>query len=246
MDNFVVKPRGTRHRLLGYLILFVLLVVLLLGSTDLFGVYRWQNGGWSFKLPWLISRSLSPEELLSKNEELRERLLVLGQNNKVDKRATALLQEKLVDSQEEIFQLKKDLEFYQGIINATGASNSPRVHGLRVKRLLHAHGYRLELFFLNIGNTDEVVEGIITVVLEGVLDSTVKRLPLSDLSLDDDRSYSIRFRNFQRFENNFILPANFEPQRVFVTLYLPEQEEIAFEKILDWPETNERVTADVG
>ena len=246
MDNFVVKPRRPRRRLLICLALFVLLVALLLSSTDLFGVYRWQNGGWSFKLPWLISRSLSPEELLGENKELRDRIVILEQNNQVDKRAAALLQEKLVNSQEEIFQLRKDLEFYQGIIDATGDANSPGVHGSRIKRLTHAHGYRLELIFLNIGNTDRMVEGKIDVVLEGILDSTVKRLSLSALSLDDARAYNVKFRNFQRFENNFILPENFEPQRVFVSLYLYDQEETGFEKVFDWPETDERGTADVG
>lgn len=232
--------------MLVYVILSILLVVLLLSSADLFGIYRWQNGGWSFKLPWLISESLSPDELLGENNELRERLLMLEQNNKVDKQAAALLQEKLIDSQEEIFQLRKDLEFYQGIINTTDEANSPGVHGIRIKRLTHAHGYRLELIFLNIGNTDKIVEGTVDVVLEGIFDSSVKRLSLSDLSLDDDRAYNIKFRNFQRFENNFILPENFEPQRVFVTLYLQAQDEVGFEKVFDWPETNKREAADVG
>ncbi len=246
MDNFVIKPRRSWRRRLVYLALFVLLVVLSIGSVHLLGIYRWQNGSWDFSLSWQDSRRLSPGELLSENTALRERLLILEQNNQLDKQAAALLQEKLIASQEETFQLRKDLEFYQGIIHATGEGNSPGVHGIRIKPLTHAHGYRLELILLNIANTDKMIEGVIDVVLEGILDNTVKRLSLGDLSLDGNQVYSIRFRNFQRFENNFILPENFEPQRVFVTLSADDQEESGFEKVFDWPETDEWETIDVG
>ena len=55
----------------------------------------------------------------------------------------------------------------------------------------------------------------------------------------ENRGYSIRFRNFQRFENSFILPENFEPQRVFVTLSPDDPDAAGFEKIFDWPETDD-------
>ena len=70
-----------------------------------------------------------------------------------------MLQEQLVDFQEENFQLRKDLEFYQGIITATDETNSPGVHGIRIKPLTHPNGYRLELVLLNIANTGKMVEG---------------------------------------------------------------------------------------
>lgn len=240
MDNFVIKPRGSRRRFV-YLALFILLAVLLLSST---GIYQRQDGSWEVRLPW--SRSRSPEQLLGENKALRQELLILERNIQVDKQAAALLQEKLIDSQEEIFQLRKDLEFYQGIITATDETNSPGVHGIRIKPLTQRNGYRLELILLNIANTGKMVEGRMEVVIEGIQDSAIKRLSLSAVSLDENRDYSIRLRNFQRFENNFILPENFKPQRVFVTLSPDEPDESGFEKIFDWPEADEREIADVG
>ncbi len=246
MDNFVITMRRPWRRRIIFLILFVLLLVLFINSDYFPGVRSNQNGGWTFILPWNFAQGLSPEALFDENTELRERLLILQQNTRLDTQAAALLQERLIDSQEEIFQLRKDLEFYQGIINASGEENSPGVHGIRIKPLTHAHGYRLELILLYIANTDKMVEGVIDVVLEGILDSAVKRLSLNEISLDENQTYTIRFRNFQRFENNFILPENFEPQRVFVTLSIDDQDESGFEKVFDWPVTDGRETADVG
>ena len=246
MDNFIIKARRPWFRRVIYPVLFVVLAVLIAGSADFFDVYRKPDGSWGFILPWNVGLDLSRDELLGENTELRERVLILEQNTRLDKQASALLQEKLIVSQEEIFQLRKDLEFYQGIINATGEENSPGVHGIRIKPLTHAQGYRLELIFLYISNTDKLVEGVIGVVLEGILDNVVKRLSLNEISLDENQIYTVRFRNFQRFENNFILPANFEPQRVFVTLSINGGNESGFEKVFDWPVTDGRETADVG
>ena len=246
MDNFVITMRRSWRRRVVFLILFVLLLAVFIYSDYFPGVRSNHNGGWTFILPWTSTQGLSPEELLDENAELRERLLILQQNTRLDTQAAALLQERLIDSQEEIFQLSKDLEFYQGIINASDEENSPGVHGIRIKPLTHARGYRLELILLYIANTDKMVDGVIDVVLEGILDSAVKRLSLNEISLDENQTYTIRFRNFQRFENNFILPENFEPQRVFVTLSIDDQDESGFEKVFDWPATDGRETADVG
>ena len=246
MDNFVITMRRSWRRRVVFLILFVLLLAVFIYSDYFPGVRSNHNGGWTFILPWTSTQGLSPEELLDENAELRERLLILQQNTRLDTQAAALLQERLIDSQEEIFQLSKDLEFYQGIINASDEENSPGVHGIRIKPLTHARGYRLELILLYIANTDKMVDGVIDVVLEGILDSAVKRLSLNEISLDENQTYTIRFRNFQRFENNFILPENFEPQRVFVSLSIDDQDESGFEKVFDWPVTDGRETADVG
>ena len=187
---------------------------------------------------------MSAEELSNKNAELREELLILRQNSQVDKQAAALLQQQLIDTQKENFQLRKDLEFYKGIIDVQGSRNSPVIHGMRIRPLTHARGYRLELILLHITNTDKVFEGALDVVVEGKQDSAATRLPLDEISLS--RNYSVRFRNFQRIENNFILPKNFQPQKIFVTVTIDDDEGFGFEEIYDWPLTENGEVADVG
>lgn len=223
--------------LLGLSILLLLLI---------FSNQEKLNAGLNSWLPWSAGKGLSAEELRGKNAELREKLLILEQNNQVDKQASALLQKQLIDSQKENFQLRKDLEFYKGIINVKGDKNSPVIHGIRIKPLTHAQGYRLELILLHITNTDKVFEGMLDVVVEGMQDSAVTRLPLNEISLSRNQNYSVRFRNFQRIENNFILPENFQPQKILVTVSIDDEDEPGFEKIFDWPVTDGRETADVG
>lgn len=241
MNDFIIKPRRSPRFRISLLVLSVLLLLLLI-----FGHREKLNAGLNFWLPWIADEKMSVEKLSGENAELREKLLILEQNNQVDKQAAALLQKQLVDSQKENFRLRKDLEFYRGIINVKSDKNSPIIHGIRIKPLTRAQGYRLELILLHITNTDEVFEGMLDVVVEGMQDSAVTRLPLNEISLGRNQNYSVRFRNFQRIENNFILPENFQPQKLFVTITMHDEEDPGLEEIFDWPLTESGETADVG
>lgn len=223
-----------------------------LGTTVLlllvfvFGGGGWPGGNLNFGLPWSADGSLAADKLRGENTELREDLLILRQNNQVDKQAAALLQTQLIASQKENFQLRRDLEFYQGIINVKGGKNSPIIHGMRIKPLTHARGYRLELILLHITNTEKVFEGMLDVFVEGLQDNAVTRLPLNEISLNRNQNRSVRFRNFQRIENNFILPENFRPQRILVSVSMDNEDDAGFEDIFDWPLTENGEITDAG
>ena len=241
MNGFIIRPRRSLRSWKPLAGLAVLLL-LLLG----FGNRESLNASLGLGFLWNADGSLSADELRGENAELREKLLVLQQNNRVDKQAAALLQKQLIASQKENFRLTKDLEFYRGIINVKGDENSPVIHGMRIKPLAYARGYRLELILLHITNTDKVFEGALDVVVEGTQDSAPKRFPLDEISLGRNQNYSIRFRNFQRIEDNFVLPENFQPQKISVTLSIDDRDEPGLEKVFDWPVTNGREKADVG
>lgn len=222
------------------LTLLVLLSWLLLMFSD-------EYGEAAYWMPWRVDVGLFTGLLRTQNAELNEKLLTLEQNSQVDNQAAVLLQKQLVDAQEENFQLRKDLEFYQRIIHVKHDRNSPVVHGVRIKPLIRAREYRLELILLHITNMGQMLEGTLDVVLEGVEGgSAVKRLPLNEIILNRSPAYSIRFRNFQRIENDFMLPENFQPQKIFVTVTMDDQEEFGFEEIFDWPLTENGEIADVG
>ena len=241
MDRFIIKPYRPWYARLALLLLLLLLPPLLLliylEKVDI---------NWDFTLPWGFVKESATGELLEKNGQLREKLLVLEQNSQVDKQAVALLQQQLVDAQEENFQLRKDLEFYQGIMNVKDNKDSPMIHGLRIKPLTQRNGYRLELILLHITNTDKLFEGALDIAVAGIQEGATKRLPLRGISLEPNRDYAVRFRNFQRFENNFVLPDKFEARTVVVTVSISGQEERRLEQVFDWPLTTAGETDNVG
>ena len=233
MQNFTIKPqRSWRARallLLALITLPPLLLLIFLGRVDV---------DWKLTLPRGLVGQTSPEELLAANVRLKEQLLALEQNSQVDKQAAALLQQELVEAQEQNFRLRQDLEFYQGVMDVKNDKNSPLIQGVRIKPLAQNNGYRLELILLHITNKDKLFEGVLDIVLAGVQDGETKRLPLRGISLDHNKDYAVRFRNFQRFENNFVLPDEFQAQSIVVTVSISGQEEGKLEKMFDWPTTN--------
>lgn len=241
MNGFIIRRnRSWKARLMLLLLLLLLPPLLLLIYLDRVEV------DWKLSLPWGAADRASSGELLDENTELKEKLLVLEQNSQVDKQAVALLQRELKQAQEENFRLREDLEFYQGIMNVQHDKNSPVVHGLRIRPLTQGNGYRLELILLHVTNKDELFEGVLDIVVTGRQEGETKRLPLRGISLDKNRDYAVRFRNFQRFENNFVLPDAFEAQTIEVTVSINDKEKSKLEKIFDWPVTANVETENVG
>ena len=224
----------------------VLLALLCAALLALSGYQYGKAGGWNFRLPWNADAALLAEALRGQNAELREQLLILEQNSELDRQAAALLQEHLIEAQEQNFRLRKDLEFYQGIVHSNGDRDAPVLHRLRITPLLPASAYQLELILLHITNTDKLFRGTLEVALEGMRGGEITRLALDELSLGQAQDYNVSFRNFQRFEDNFGLPDGFRPRTVLVTLSLDGQDESWFDKVFDWPLTENGEIADAG
>ena len=236
LNGFIIRPRKSLRYWISLLGLAAILLLLLLFSNR-----EKLDAGLSF---WFADGGLSTAELRGRNTELQEKILILEQNSQVDKQAAALLQEQLIESQEDNFRLRKDLEFYKGIINVKDGRNSPIIHGMRIKPLARARSYRLELILLHITNTDKVFEGMLNVVVEGMQDSNETRLALNEIG--SDRNYAVSLRNFQRIENDFMLPENFHPHKILVTITMEKEEDAGFEDTFDWPLTENGEIADVG
>lgn len=239
MSEFVIKPRPDwRPRALWFTAALALLGLLFVGYGDALAPTLHQRlfGMRTGNAPLLSELGLCGEDLA-----MRKRLQALEQLASVDKQAAALLQQELVDAQENIYRLKEDLEFYQGIIN-TGDSNNGELdaHGIRIQPLVQTRGYRLELVLTRVTKGGKATEGTIDIALEGIQGTASRRLALREISLDKQAAYTFSFRNFQRFENNFILPEDFQPQRVFVYLSVEGREGAGSEKVFDWPLTTNR------
>ena len=243
MSKFVVKSRRGWRWLLagaafgGVAVLFMLLTKF--GNWADSGL--WTEGGWNNKALQAANRDLRAE-----NIQLSEKAIVLEQAANLDKQAASLLTDELKAAQEEIYNLKKELEFYRGVIDAEGNRGWLDVHGMRILPLNHERGYRLELILIHTAKSDKKVACVVEVVLEGVREAGTEYVNLKEITLDKDVVYRFKFGNFRRFENNFALPENFNPQRIFVKLMVEDKKKSEFKRVFDWPANSTREASDVG
>ena len=176
-------------------------------------------------------------ELERENASLRERVLALQSDTNLDNQTSVILQDEIRGLQEEIFRLKGELQFYQGVMEASGGGKGLDVHGIFVRALSQENGFRLKLILTNASNKDVDSEGSMDISIEGIQSGATRYLNLKDVTLDGDVGLNFNFRNFKRFESNLAFPAGFSPQRVFVELQPRDQKQSKIKKVFDWPKT---------
>lgn len=235
MTRLVVKP----HRPVQ----FALAVILL---SMLSAIVTWillDNIHWSLIFTRLSANEERKQlgntnrELEMENTSLRERVMVLQSDTNLDNQTSVILQDEIRELQEEIFRLKGELQFYQGVMEASGQGKGLDVHGIYVRPLTQENGFRLKLILTHVNNKDAETEGRMDISLEGIQSGATRHVNLKDVTLDAGVDLTFKFRNFKRFESNLALPAGFSPQRVFVELQPRDEKQSKIKRVFDWPKT---------
>lgn len=180
---------------------------------------------------WRVNRQLEDE-----NGRLKKRVTRLERMNQLDTQTMAQLQKELQRLQDEVYHLKSELEFYQGIMASTRKSDGLSVQGMQIEALGNTGNYRFKLILTHVTKSDKVAEGRIDIDILGQQDGVVRTLNIKDILLDNAKDLSFKFKNFKRFEGNIMLPDGFTPQRLTVRLYSKDKNVSKIERIFDWSE----------
>ena len=174
--------------------------------------------------------------LQQENQRLNETLLMMERAAVLDKQTASLMQKDVQSLQDEIFQLKGELEFYQGIMDATRESAGLSIQGVHIDSLPQENCYRLKLVLTHVAKNVKVATGTLEISVEGVSGGNSKHLDLQDISLEDPLDLSFSIRNFSRFETDLELPDGFTPRRVSVYIQPGGEKQSKIKRVFDWPE----------
>jgi hypothetical protein len=176
----------------------------------------------------------SYKQLESENKDLQEQLIKLERISQVDKQSAVNLQEEMRKLQDKIYQLKGELEFYQGIMDSAREVEGLNVQGLHIVPLSRAHSYRFKLILTQVTKSDKVTEGKVEIMLEGMLDSSPKVLNIKDVIVENSLELDYKFKHFKRLEGNMMLPEMFVPHTVAVRLQPKGKNLSKVERVFDW------------
>jgi hypothetical protein len=188
----------------------------------------------SAELQRLLNANRNLEQL---NSSLRERVFALERTESLDKQTESFLQGEIRELQEEVFRLKGELAFFEGIMEAAGRVKGLDVHDIYVRRMPQANTYRLQLVLTNVSDKGEDAEGQAVILLEGRQNGVARMLALNEVAVDTALDLSFAFRNFKRFDVKLQLPAGFAAQRVHVELQPNDKKRSKITKTFDWPAT---------
>lgn len=180
---------------------------------------------------WEKNRNLEQE-----NKRLSERIIMLERATEIDNQASANVHEDMKRLQDEIYKLKEELVFYQGIVTTTGSAEGLKIQGMQVEKLPEANNYHFKLILTHITKDDIVVEGTIEILLEGMQAGAARELNIADVVLNAPLDLSFKFRNFKRVEGNMVLPEGFTPRRVNVRLQPKDAKLSNVKRIFNWSE----------
>lgn len=234
MKRHVIKP----HRPVRLLLIVFAIVGIIGGGAWLLAEYsHWHlirgqmEQNQDLKRLWQTNRELEQE-----NEQLQRRVAMLQTNNEIDQQATTELQDQLVELQNEVYQLTRELEFYRGIVSSTRDVDGLTVQAMMMEPTRTPEQYRFKLVLTHLAKSDKVVEGTVTIALEGTDNGKPRTLALKDIVSDKTVSLDYRFKHFKRFEGIVDLPSAFKPRRVRVQLLPKDSSHARIERVFEWPE----------
>ena len=150
----------------------------------------------------LLNENIS---LKKQTKKLSEENLKIGHLSNVDNETSIRLQNELKSLQEQIFNLRKELTFYQGIITASSYSNGLNIQGLHIETTYKKDFFNYKLVLTNIGKSDKVAEVSIDMKVEGNDKSGFRTLKLNEISSGVEYKDRIKIRNFKRVEGSFYM-----------------------------------------
>ena len=212
--------------------LIALLTWLMLDESHWSTIYSRMDVNQDFKRLSEVNRGLEKE-----NKRLNEVVLMMQREAEVDKKTASLLQQNVQSMQDEIYRLKGELEFYQGVMDATRESTGLSIQGIHIESLPQENSFRLKVVLTHVAKGIRIAEGNMTVTIEGLKNGEPSNLNLQDITLDQGLDLSFKFRNFKRFESDLELPPEFVPRRVLVQLQPKGVKQANIKRVFDWPDS---------
>lgn len=179
---------------------------------------------------WQVNQNLEEE-----NTQLKEQVVMLQRSNQIDNQVAVKLQTQIRALQDQLFTLKEELEFYQGIMSSTTDSKGLNVQGLHVESTAERQTYHFKLVLTNVAKSDKVAEVTVDMSIEGMNEAGSKVLSLDQVIAGNQLNREIKFKNFKRIEGSFSFPGGFKPLRVIVDIQQKGYKKSTIQKIFDWP-----------
>ena len=232
MIKHIVK-KNPRFKPTHYFVFFTIVIIVIvwyLYDNPRFNAIRTQLSQ-AHDINMLLNANLDLEK---QNKKLGEKILKLERVANVDNKTSLRLQNEIKSLQEEIFNLRRELIFYQGIITASSYSRGLNIQGLHIEATRKKGFFKYKLVLTNIGKSDKVAEISIDMKVEGKDKSGFRTLKLSEISAGTEYTNRIKIRNFERVEGNFNIPDGFRPLRVLVDLKEHDGETLRLHRVFDW------------
>ena len=159
------------------------------------------------------------ETVSSENEELRRALVVARSESEVNSNSAEEVERELSSLQMRIAELESDVQYYRQVVTEQTGSTGLMISRFDLSPSTNPDAKRYKLVLRQQdADGDTYLEGRVAVTLAGRRDGQAARLPLNEVSLEqDEQAIRLRFKYFQNVEGEIVVPEGFEPAKIEVT-----------------------------
>ncbi|MCK9468827.1 MAG: hypothetical protein M0Q49_05370 [Porticoccaceae bacterium] len=211
-------------------------LVLLLGLMVVLLVLAYLAGSHHFSANVATYRA-EREELLATREELdrlRQELVNREVAVQVDSASLETMRQLVADLQAQLARREEDLGLYRSLMDDQDGSPGLQVDSLTLRQAPEADSFHYRIVVRRRADPNESVDVSVSLAIDGLRDGEPVSVPFNeaDLSLQED-ALSIRFKYFKVLRGTFVLPADFVPAKVVLTVM--EKNDPGTLRIVDFP-----------
>ncbi|HEX7130468.1 MAG TPA: DUF6776 family protein [Rhodanobacteraceae bacterium] len=158
-------------------------------------------------------------ELARRNEALQNRIAILQRDRQVSQIADRALQRSLAERDEEIRSLRADQAFYSRLVGTDARPGGLTVHGVALKPIARTRAFNFTVTLTHSAEGGKETGGTLTLAVEGIRADKLAVLDWRELvGPDAGGGLPFAFKYFQQVQGTLMLPADFTPNRIRVTL----------------------------
>ena len=178
------------------------------------------------------------EVVSSENEELRRRNVLAERDAEVNQRVAQEIGSELNALQLRIAELESDVQYYRQVVSEQIGSTGLMISRFDLTSTAKANTKRYKLVLRQQdADGDTYLNGYVNVTLVGRQEGQSRRLPLRDVSLEqDENDIRLRFQYFQNIEGEVVIPDDFTPEKIEISAIAVTPVAKRVDQIFEWDE----------
>jgi len=190
--------------------------------VSVFCGYRVGNFYHNYQSQTLAQQQSRLDFIYQQLAEKTQRINTLEVELEVERMANQRSQQTLKSIEQEHFQVKKELAFYEKVMAPEKDANGLVIDKVNLTKTESPEHYRFQVVLVQQLLRKRYAKGYIEVSITGSLNNKPSSIALSELSTLKQKDLSFSFQYFQIITGELTLPENFIPETINVAAVLPK------------------------
>ncbi|MFT5716171.1 MAG: cell division protein FtsB [Oleiphilaceae bacterium] len=182
----------------------------------------------------LDALSIEYRAIKESDASLRQQVANLESGRAIDGLAKQEIQEIIRSHKAEISQLETDVSFYQQIMAPSNNVKGLQVQKVELKAATVKNHFAYKIVLAQVADNKAYVKGLVAVNLIGMEGDKKKIIPLRDISEQEALGIKFKFKYFQEFSGELVIPDGLVPENIQVVAQSKGKKASRIEQSFEW------------